>query len=99
MAASGRYRSRFCIERQLTQHSVSDGFMESTAFDLRHRREAREWIAIERFGLPCGLVPRSVLIADDLHRQDDAIAAQLVGGGDAVIKFSIGANFKLNRPR
>lgn len=61
-------------------------------FNLRHRRKARERIAIERFGLPGRLVPRSILIADDLRRHDHAIAAQLIGSGDAVIKFSVSAD-------
>src|SRR5262249_51361821 len=51
--------------------------------------------AIKRFGLPCGPVPLTLLIADDLHRHDDTIAAELVGGGDAVVEFSIRTNREL----
>src|SRR2546423_15713109 len=44
------------------------------------RREARERVAVERFVLPGRLVPRPVLISDYLHRHDEAVAAEFVGG-------------------
>jgi hypothetical protein len=67
--------------------------------DLRYRRKARERVSVERFGLPRRLVPRSVLIADDLHRHDNAVAAELVSRGYAVVEFSVGARCEFDRPR
>lgn len=60
--------------------------------DLRRGCEAGERVAVEGVGLPGGVVPSAVLVADYLHGHDDAIAAQLVGGGDAVFEFAVGAH-------
>jgi hypothetical protein len=66
---------------------------------LGRRREARQRVSIERFSLPCRLVPCPILIADDLDRHDDAVAAELIGGGDAIVEFSVSAGRELDRAR
>jgi hypothetical protein len=35
------------------------------------------------------VIPLTVLIADDLHRNDHAIAAEMIGFGDAVVESAL----------
>src|ERR1041385_7596132 len=65
----------------------------------RQCSETLERISVKCFGLPGGLVPHSVLIANDLHRHDYAIAAELIVRRNAVVELSARRDGKLDRPR
>src|ERR1051326_5123469 len=61
--------------------------------------EAVERVAVERVGLPGRLVPLAVLVSDDRDGHDDAVAAQMVGRGDAVVELPFGADRELDGAR
>src|SRR2546423_15541081 len=76
--------SKFQVEDRPLVFNLELGTWNLQLYLLR-RREARERVAVERFGLPGRLVPRPVLVSDYLHGHDEAVAAELVGCGDAVV--------------
>ena len=66
---------------------------------LLRGREARERVTVECLGLPRRAVPLAVLISNDRDGDDDAVAAELVGGGDAVVEPPFGTHGELDRAR
>src|SRR3712207_8311038 len=61
-------------------------FPYTTLFRSLRGGEAGQRVAVEGVGPPGRLVPRAVLVADDLDGDDDAVDAELVRGGDAVVQ-------------
>src|SRR5215210_6873789 len=66
---------------------------------LRHRGEPSKRISIKRLCLPGVSVPLAVLVSDYLHREDDAVAAELIRSSNAIVEFSTGSHSKLYRYR
>src|SRR5918911_1993101 len=67
----------------------------SDSRDLRQGREAGQRVAVEGVGLPRRLVPRAVLVADDLDGDDEAVRAELVAGGEAGVELAAGRGGEL----
>ena len=63
---------------------------------LRGWRKALQRIPVKRVGLPGGLVPHAVLVADDRNRNDHAVAAELVRRGNTVVKLPTRLNSELH---
>jgi hypothetical protein len=61
--------------------------------------EAIERMAIKSIGLPGRFVPGAVLIADDRDGHDDALDAQLIRGGNAIIELAVRSHRELDRTR
>src|ERR1700694_735252 len=79
--------------------AANNGWPHKGLSSLWDGGEAFERVGLERVGFPREAVPLAVLVSDYLHRNDDAVAAKLVGGSDTVVEFSIGSNGELDGPR
>src|ERR1700676_3502283 len=63
--------------------------------DFHRECKACKWVTVKRVALPCCAIPLPVLISDYLYRHDPAVAAKLVGCGNAVVELPVGTGREL----
>src|SRR5690242_11013941 len=66
---------------------------------LGQRRKPGQRVAVERLCLPRGAVPVAILVADDLHRHDHDVGAELVRRRNPVVKLPARLDRELDRAR